>query len=75
MVKKVLLVDQIAKINYKYTFSLANELLKNDIDVQLFLDMKKNDECDCKTENIFLTDEKNISKFKKVINMISCYFH
>lgn len=73
MNKKVLLVDQIAKISYKYTFSLANCLLNQGIDVHLVLDLKENDECDCPTENIFITDEKNVSKVKKVFNLFSSY--
>lgn len=73
MNKKIILVDQIAKINYKYTYSLANELLNKGIDVHLVLDMKENNEVKCPTDNIFLTDEKNISKVKKVMNLFSSY--
>ena len=73
MNKKIILVDQIAKINYKYTFSLVNELLNNGVDVKLVLDMKENDECKCDTYNIFLTDEKNVSKLKKVRNLFTSY--
>ena len=69
MNKKVLLVDQIAKINYKYTFSLAECLLKQGIDVHLVLDLKKNEEVNCPSDNIFITDEKDVSKFKKVLNL------
>lgn len=73
MNKKVLLVDQIAKINYKYTFSLAECLLKQGIDVHLVLDLKKNEEVNCPYDNIFITDEKDVSKFKKVLNLFSSY--
>lgn len=71
---KVLLIDQIAKVNYKYTFPLANGLKKAGVDVLLILDKKEEeDKCKCKRENFFVTDEKNISRFKKVINYISSY--
>lgn len=73
MSKKVILVDQIAKISYKYTFSLAECLIKQGVDVHLVLDLKKNDEVNCKTDSIFLTDEKNVSKVKKVFNLFSSY--
>ena len=38
---KVLLVDQIAKVNYKYTFPLANGLKKAGVDVLLAIDQKE----------------------------------
>lgn len=71
---KVLLIDQIAKVNYKYTYSLANALQKQDIYVELAIDDKSEGEnCICKKNNLFKTADKNISKLKKLINYISAW--
>lgn len=71
---KVLLVDQIAKVNYKYSFPLANGLVNSGIDVTLVIDQKKEKEnCLCNIINLFNTDEKNIGKLKKFINYINSY--
>lgn len=71
---KVLLLDQIAKVNYKYTFSLANALTKAGVDVKLIIDQKKGKEnCLCNRIRLFNTDEKNIGKFRKLINYIESY--
>lgn len=71
---KVLLVDQIAKVNYKYTFPLANGLVKHGADVSLVIDQKQEDEnCGCRKIRLFNTDEKNTGKVKKLINYFSSY--
>lgn len=48
---KVLLVDQIAKVNYKYTFPLANGLEKAGAKVLLAIDQKQEKE-NCRCERI-----------------------
>lgn len=69
---KILLVDQIAKIAYKYTYSLANALQEQGVDVHLAIDQKKEAEnCACNRINLFNTDEKNIDKLKKLCNYLS----
>lgn len=71
---KVLLIDQIAKVNYKYTYPLANGLAKQGIDVCLVIDQKEEDE-NCKLEKIrfFNTSEKNIGKINKLVNYLASY--
>ncbi|MDO4329865.1 MAG: glycosyltransferase family 4 protein [Lachnospiraceae bacterium] len=71
---KVLLVDQIAKVNYKYTFPLANGLEKHGAKVCLVIDQKQEDEnCGCRKIRLFNTDEKNIGKIRKLTNYLSSY--
>lgn len=71
---RVLLVDQIAKVNYKYTFPLANALVKAGIDIQLVIDQKEEKEnCLCERIRLFNTDEKEIGKLQKLTNYISSY--
>jgi len=71
---KVLLVDQIAKVNYKYSFSLAQALMALGQDVSMAIDQKKEDEgCLCPKYNWFITDEKNISKLAKAFNYLWSY--
>lgn len=71
---KVLMIDQIAKVNYKYTFSLSNALKSNGVDIDLIIDLKDETENSiCNRIKLFNTDEKNIGKYKKLINYISSY--
>lgn len=71
---KILMVDQIAKVNYKYSFSLAEAIAKQGNEVVLAIDQKKEKEnCSCRMLNLFNTDEKNIGKIKKLFNYISSY--
>lgn len=71
---KVLLIDQIAKVNYKYTYPLANGLVKVGVDVELVIDQKEEQEnCICDRIRLFNTDEKNISKMAKLFNYIKSY--
>lgn len=69
-----LLIDQIAKVNYKYTFPLVNGLINAGVEVRLVLDKKKEREnCLVGGINLFNTDEKNVSKLSKLINYIISY--
>lgn len=71
---KVLLIDQIAKVNYKYTFPLANALKKAGVDIELAIDKKMEKEnCLCERIKLFNTDEKGIGKFQKLVNYIGSY--
>jgi len=71
---KILIVDQIAKVNYKYSYSLANAVKNIGNEIVLAIDQKKEDEgCICRKLNLFNTDEKNIGKFSKLKNYINSY--
>ena len=71
---RVLLIDQIAKVNYKYTFPLANALKKAGVDIEIVIDQKTEKEnCLCERIRLFNTDEKGIGKFQKLINYIESY--
>ena len=71
---KVLLIDQIAKVNYKYTFPLANALKNAGVDIKVVIDQKQEKEnCLCDRIRLFNTDEKGINKFLKLINYIGSY--
>lgn len=72
---RVMLVDQIAKVNYKYTFPLANGLTKQGVCVQLIIDQKKEREnCICERICLFNTSEKNCNKLNKLTNYVISYF-
>lgn len=71
---KVLLIDQIAKVNYKYTFPLANALTNAGIDVKLVIDQKEEQEnCLCERVRLFITDDKKVGKIQKLINYVNSY--
>ena len=71
---KIMLLDQIAKVTYKYTFSLGNALMKYNNDITLAIDSKKEREnCKCRIWNLFNTDESGVSKIKKFKNYILSY--
>ncbi|MBO4788802.1 MAG: glycosyltransferase family 4 protein [Lachnospiraceae bacterium] len=71
---KILMVDQIAKVNYKYSFSLAEAVRRQGNEVVLAIDCKEEKEkCSCRLWNLFNTDEKNVGKVKKLLNYISSY--
>ena len=71
---KVLLLSQIAVVDYKYTYSLANALKDCGNKVELVIDDKKDNEyCQCKCINKFLTSRKDIGKVKKLFNYIQTY--
>lgn len=68
---KVLLIDQIAKVNYKYSFSLANAIRRQNIEIDMVIDQKTESEgCHCRRKQLFNTDEKDISKLEKALNYI-----
>lgn len=71
---KVLFVDQIAVVNYKYSFSLVNALKRQGNDVEIVIDDKKDNEyCRVKYYNEFLTSSKTVSKVQKLLNYCSSY--
>lgn len=71
---KILLLDQIATVNYKYSYSLANALKSCGNEVEMVIDDKKDNEyCLCKCHNKFLTARKDIGKVKKAFNYCSSY--
>lgn len=68
------MIDQIAKVNYKYTFPLANALKKAGVEIELIIDQKTEKEnCLCERIRLFNTDEKGIGKFQKFVNYIGSY--
>lgn len=70
---KIIFIDQIAKVNYKYSFSLINEL-KNRHDITMILDEKKYCDEKVKTLNLFNNiTNKNISKTEKTITYIKAW--
>lgn len=73
---KVLLVDQLTKVTYKYTFSLATALSKqNGVEIALAMDTKAQDEnCDVQKYKFYNTADKDIGKIKKIGNYIASTF-
>lgn len=68
-------MEQLAKVCYKYTFSLANGIKDQGVDIDLVIDLKEEEDgCRCKRIRMFNTDEKNIGKIKKLINYVSSSF-
>lgn len=71
---KVLLIDQIATVNYKYSYSLAKALAEDGIDLCMVIDQKNEDEgCDVTKYRWFNTGTKGIGKIAKLINYIQSY--
>ena len=71
---KVLLLDQIAQVNYKYTFSLVNALKACGNEITLVIDdLEDISYCQCKCERRFLTARKDIGKIKKLLNYVKAY--
>ena len=68
------MLDQIAKVNYKYSYSLANAIQSRGIDIKMVIDQKQEQE-NARFERVklFNTDEKNVGKFSKLINYIRSY--
>lgn len=71
---KVLLVDQNNAIAWKYTYSLANALQKQGVNISVITDLQS-EKGFCKPEiiKIFNTDQKGISKVDKLKNYVSGY--
>lgn len=68
------MLDQIAKVNYKYSYSLVNAIIENGIDIKLVIDQKQEKEnAKFDTISLFNTDEKNIGKLSKLFNYIKSY--
>lgn len=66
---KVLFIDQIATVNYKYTFNLCNELKKQGINIDLIIDNKEDvSESSVNTIKLFNTADKNLNKVAKIFN-------
>lgn len=71
---KILMVDQIAKVNYKYSYSLAEAIRSEGNEVVLAVDQKKEPEhFSGHIWNLFNTDEKDIGKIQKLKNYITSY--
>lgn len=71
---KIMLLEQIAKVCYKYTFSLGNALKDCGNEVILAIDQKKEIEnCKCVRWNLFTTDEENLNQIDKLFNYIDSY--
>ena len=71
---KVLLVDQIASVNYKYSFSLANALQDAGAEVEMVTDsMEDIGACRCPCHQRFNTTRKDIWKFRKALNYIGAW--
>lgn len=71
---RVLLVDQIATVNYKYSFSLA-EHLKNKVDLTMVIDEKKICDSDIDSYSYFNTTDKDKNKIEKGIQYIKAWQH
>lgn len=66
---KIMFIDQIAKVNYKYSFNLCNELKKAGFDIELVIDNKEDlNESNVLCHCLFNTADKNINKISKGIN-------
>lgn len=71
---KVMMLEQIARVCYKYTFSLANALTEYGNEIVLAIDQKEEKEnCTSYRWNLFNTDERNASKLEKLKNYIFSY--
>lgn len=64
---KVLLVDQIAKVTYKYTYSLANALQATGNEVHLVMDQAgKSNYLKCESTQAFYDTSPDVGKIRKV---------
>lgn len=71
---KVLLVDQIAKVNYKYTFPLANGLKKPELKFYWRLTRNRRRKiADVKESICLIQMKKNVGKLEKMQNYIASY--
>ena len=71
---KVLLLDQIARVNYKYSFSLANAIRTLGIEIELAADdIEDISYCQCRVNRWFITARKDAGKLRKGINYIASY--
>ena len=71
---KILLVDQISSVTWKYSFSLGNALIEQGNEVFIATDLYTHqNNFKGKLIPLFNTDNKNIGKFTKLKNYISSY--
>ena len=71
---KVLILDQIASVNFKYSFSLANALLDAGCQVEMVTDgVEDTGYCRCPCHRRFLTSRKDIGKLRKALNYLSVW--
>ncbi len=71
---KILLLDQIARVNYKYGFSLANTLKNCGNNIEMVIDDRDDPiNCHCRYENKFITSKKDVGKIKKILNYCQAY--
>ena len=71
---KVLLMDQIASVNDKYSFSLANALLEAGCQVEMVIDGKEDvSYLKCPCHRRFETARKDIGKLRKAWNYVAGY--
>lgn len=71
---KALLVDQNLNVCWKYTFSLANALKKQNLDLIVVGDtICEQHNCSIDILRLFNTDVKGIGRYKKIINYYSSY--
>ena len=71
---KVLILDQIASVNCKYTFSLANALLDAGARPEIVTDTAADcGACRCPCHPCFETARRDIGKVRKALNYIASY--
>ena len=71
---KVLVLDQIASVNYKYSFSLANALKDAGAQVEMVIDTEADASyCRCPVTRRFSTARKDIGKLRKALNYLSAW--
>ena len=71
---KVLLVDQIASISFKYSFSLANALTDAGAQVEMITDgVEDCGYCRCPCHPVFNTARRDIGKLRKALNYVSAW--
>ena len=71
---KVLLVDQIASISFKYSFSLANALTDAGAQVEMITDgVEDCGYCRCPCHQVFNTARRDIGKLRKALNYVSAW--
>ena len=71
---KVLLLDQIASVNFKYSFSLANALTDAGAQVEMITDAVEDcGYCRCPCHQVFNTARRDIGKLRKALNYVSAW--
>ena len=71
---KVLLLDQIASVNFKYSFSLANALADAGAGAEMVTDnVADASYCRCPVHRRFSTARKDIGKLRKALNYVGAW--